>query len=79
MNSPSFGLTSGPVTVPDEPVLSKLWQDTLASYRVSEAAEALATWLEPAALVELVDGTAVIATPNVFVRDVVADGYQANL
>ena len=60
-------------------MLIKLWQDVLASYRASEIAKDFATWLEPTALVELVDGTAVIATPNVFVRDVVADCYQATL
>ncbi|HSH81907.1 MAG TPA: DnaA N-terminal domain-containing protein [Herpetosiphonaceae bacterium] len=75
----SGGLTSGTDTVPDDPVLTKHWQDVLASYRARKTAEDFATWLELIALVELVDGTAVIATPNVFVRDVVADRYQANL
>jgi chromosomal replication initiator protein len=37
--------------------------------------EVFATWLSATHLAELRDGTAIIATPNVFARDKLADDY----
>ncbi|MDQ5854180.1 MAG: hypothetical protein M3380_19355, partial [Chloroflexota bacterium] len=79
LSSLSGNAMTGSATLPDDPALIQLWRDVLASYRASETTEDFMTWLDSTSLVELVDGTAVIATPNVFVRDVVAERYQADL
>ncbi len=57
----------------------ELWSAVLATLRETCPAPEWTTWLAPTALLELTDTTAVVGTPNVFVRDMVRDQYRALL
>ncbi len=57
------------------PPPAELWPAVLATLRETCPAAEWTTWLEPTALLLLTDTTAVVGTPNVFVRDTVRDHY----
>ncbi len=64
---------------PFAPPPPELWSTVLATLHDACSATAWTTWLEPTALLELTDTTAVVGTPNVFARDTVRDHYRALL
>jgi hypothetical protein len=53
-----------------------LWQMVLARCRERVPAEECMTWLEASSLLELAGDVAVVAAPNVFVRDAIAARFE---
>ncbi len=68
-------LAAPPGTIPPP----ELWSAVLNTLRERCPAGEWTTWLEPTTLLELTAATAVVGTPNVFVRDIVRDQYRALL
>ena len=65
-----------------EPVsseLAELWQGVLAHLRLAVPKADYDTWIAPITLVALEDGLAVVATPNIFVREEVEQHYKTLL
>ena len=58
---------------------AKIWKAALACIAREIPPADFRTWLEPTALIHLEDDMAVIATPNVFVREEVETHYRARL
>jgi hypothetical protein len=68
--------------LPCEPVsaeLAELWECVLAHLRLAVPKADYDTWIAPITLVALEDGLAVVATPNIFVREEVEQRYKALL
>ena len=57
-------------------VLGPLWQQTGAQLVAHLDAQAFETWIAPSRLLAVEADTAVLGTPNVFVRDMIATHYR---
>lgn len=56
-----------------------VWEPVRSSLEALMAPDAFQLWIEPLALVDVVDDTVVVSAPNVFVRDQVAVCYAGAL
>ena len=54
---------------------SQVWQAVLKDLTAQVSREDYETWLRPTSLLEIQDGAAIIATPNVFVRQELESRY----
>ena len=72
-------LAPEPQVDPVSPALTEVWQGVLDQLSQTLAGTDYETWIKPSSLVALEDGLAVVATPNIFVRQHVEQCYKALL
>ena len=71
---------TSPTPSPHPPTpTSELWRNALARLQRQVPADSYATWLSTTELLDIIDDTAIIGTPNVFVRDEVAARYRDDI
>ena len=66
----------GSATEPRDTTLGPLWQQADAHLAAQLDPEAFETWIAPSRLLAVEGDTAVLGTPNVFVRDMIATHYR---
>ncbi len=76
MNPPSH-LTTNNILHTEQIDVKKLWDDVLVTIELSITPANFKTWFRDTHIVSLEDGTATIGVPSVFVRDWLADKFQA--
>jgi hypothetical protein len=78
---PLVGLDQQAVTPPSDEdsgtELVVLWQNVLAHIEPNVPSDEFRTWLQPTSLLEVDVSAAVVATPNVFVRDMFIERYAS--
>ena len=69
-------LVPGRAVTPADGGLDPVWQQALTVLQAQLAADSFTTWIQPSRLLLLEGETAVLGTPNVFVRDELAAHYR---
>jgi chromosomal replication initiation ATPase DnaA len=74
-DTPRAPLLPGAAVTPADDQLDPVWQEALLLLQAQLAADSFTTWIQPSRLLLLAGETAVLGTPNVFVRDELAMHY----
>ena len=75
-DTPRDPLLPGAAVTPADDGLDPVWQQALTVLQAQLAAESFTTWIQPNRLLLLEGETAVLGTPNVFVRDEIEAHYR---